>query len=403
LKFSKAFEAPRPSAIRELFPYMSRPDMISFAGGYPSADLFDAEGLHAAMERAMQETPAKWLQYAATEGEPALREALAAWMKRRAIDAPPDRIVVTTGSGQGLDLLLRVLIDRGDTILVERPSYTTALTAMRFAGARLVGVGADADGIDVDELEKKLTEGLRAKALYLVPTFANPSGATLSLPRRKRLLELAVRHQLFIIEDDAYGDLRFEGAPVPPLAALAKAAGAEEYVVHLSTLSKIVAPGLRVGWMFAAPEVLRRCVIAKQAADLCTSPWVQYAAAQYLKGDVLERNVGRIVAAYRERAQTMAQALREQLAGKFMFSAPQGGMFIWGTLPTGIDASALLRMAIEEKVMYVPGVSFYADAPDPRSLRLCFSMTQPARIRTGVERLQRAFSRYDANSLEEGT
>lgn len=349
----------------------------------------------------MQETPSKWLQYAATEGEPALREALAAWMKRRAIDAPVDRILVTTGSGQGLDLVLRVLIDRGDTILVERPSYTTALSAMRFAGARLVGIGADADGIDVDELQAKLA-GEPAKALYIVPTFANPSGATLSLARRRQLLELAVRHRLFIIEDDAYGDLRFEGAPVPPLAALAKQAGAEEYVIHLSTLSKIVAPGLRVGWMFAAPEVLRRCVIAKQAADLCTSPWVQYAAAQYLKGGVLERNVGRIISAYRERSHAMAQALREQLAGKLMFSAPQGGMFIWGTLPNGVDASALLRMAIEEKVMYVPGVSFYADAPDARSLRLCFSMTTPARIRTGVERLERAFSRYDAGSLEEG-
>jgi len=399
--FSKAFEAPRPSAIRELFPYMSRPDMISLAGGYPSADLFDAEGLHAAMERAMQEVPSRWLQYAATEGEPALREALAAWMKRRGIDAPADRILVTSGSGQGLDLLLRVLIDRGDTLLVERPSYTTALQAMRLAGARLVGVAADADGIDIDELETRLAEGPRPKALYIVPTFANPSGATLSLARRKRLLEVAVRHQLFIIEDDAYGDLRFEGAPVPPLAALASEAGAEEYVIHLSTLSKIVAPGLRVGWMVAAPEVLRRCVIAKQTADLCTSPWVQHAAAQYLKGGVLERNVGRIVAAYRERAQAMAQALREQLAGKFMFGAPQGGMFIWGTLPTGMDASALLRTAIEEKVMYVPGVSFYADAPDLRTLRLCFSMTLPDRIRTGVERLGRAFQRYDTVSLEE--
>ena len=157
-----------------------------------------------------------------------------------------------------------------------------------------------------------------------MPTFANPSGATLSLARRRKLLELAVRHQLIIIEDDAYGDLRFEGMPVPPLAALAKEAGAEEYVVHLSTLSKIVAPGLRVGWMFAAPEVLRRCVIAKQTSDLCTSPWIQYAAAEYLKGGVLERNVAKIVAAYRQRAQAMTQGLREQLAGKFMFSAPQG-------------------------------------------------------------------------------
>ena len=389
MKFSKAFEAPRPAAIRELFQYMSLPDMISFAGGYPSADLFDAEGLHAAMERAMQEAPAKWLQYAATEGEPVLREALAAWMARRGITLAPERILVTSGSGQGLDLLLRVLTDPGDSILVERPSYSTALQAMRLVGVRAVGV-------DLDELETRLAAGLKAKALYIVPTFANPSGATLSLERRRRLVEVAARHRLVIIEDDAYGDLRFEGAPVPPLAALAKEAGAEDYVVHLSTLSKIVAPGLRVGWMAATPEVLRRCTIAKQAADLGTSPWMQYAAAQYLKGGILERNVGRIVAAYRERAQAMAQALREQLAGKFMFSAPQGGMFIWGTLPTGVDASALLRIAIEEKVMYVPGVSFYADAPDPRSLRLCFSMTLPDRIRTGVERLGAALRRHAA-------
>ena len=387
--FSKAFEAPRPAAIRELFQYMSLSDMISFAGGYPSADLFDAEGLHAAMERAMQEAPAKWLQYAATEGEPVLREALAAWMARRGITVAPERILVTSGSGQGLDLLLRVLTDPGDNILVERPSYSTALQAMRLVGVRAVGV-------DLDELETRLAAGLKAKALYIVPTFANPSGATLSLERRRRLVEVAARHRLVIIEDDAYGDLRFEGAPVPPLAALAKEAGAEDYVVHLSTLSKIVAPGLRVGWMAATPEVLRRCTIAKQAADLGTSPWMQYAAAQYLKGGMLERNVGRIVAAYRERAQAMAQALREQLAGKFMFSAPQGGMFIWGTLPTGVDASALLRIAIEEKVMYVPGVSFYADAPDPRSLRLCFSMTLPDRIRTGVERLGAALRRHAA-------
>ena len=380
MKFSRPYEAPRPSAIRELFPYLSRPDMISFAGGYPSADVFDAEGLHAAMERAMQAPPAAWLQYAATEGELPLREALSAWMSRRGIAAAADRILVTTGSGQALDLVLKVLIDPGDTILVERPTYTTALQAMRLAGARPLGVDLDA------------VENVPAKALYIVPTFANPSGATLTLEQRKRLLDIAVQRQLYIIEDDAYGDLRFEGEPLPPLRALAKDAGAEEYVIYLSTLSKIVAPGLRVGWMTAAPEVLRRCVIAKQAADLCTSPWVQHAAAHYMSS--LERQLPRIVTAYRERAHAMAQALRERLAGKFMFAAPQGGMFIWGTLPTGVDASAVLRTAIEEKVMYVPGAPFYAEAPDVRTLRLCFSMTQPERIRLGVERLANAVSIY---------
>jgi 2-aminoadipate transaminase len=400
--FAGPFKAPRGSAIRELFPYLSLPDMISFAGGYPSPALFDAEGLHAAMEHAMRAPPAEWLQYANTQGELALREALAAWMARRGIVAAPDQVLITTGSQQGFDLILRVLIDPGDTVLVERPTYTTALQALRHAGARVVTVGTDADGMNVTELESVLAErGAGIKAIYTLPTFGNPTGATLSLERRKRLLELAMRHRLVIIEDDAYGDVRFDGADVPALAALAREAGADDRLVYLSTLSKIVAPGLRTGWMVAPPEILQRCVIAKQTIDLSTSPWIQGAAAHYLRSGRLERHLPRIVGAYREQAHAMVEALREQLAGKFMFSAPQGGMFVWGFLPIGVDAATLLRTAIEEKVMYVPGAPFYADAADARSVRLCFSMSTPERIRTGVERLARAFQRYDTISLEE--
>jgi 2-aminoadipate transaminase len=399
--FAGAYKAPRGSAIRELFPYLSLPDMISFAGGYPSPALFDTEGLHAAMEHAMRAPPAEWLQYANTQGELPLREALVAWMARRGIAAKADQVVVTTGSQQGFDLILRVMIDPGDTVLVERPTYTTALQALRHAGARVVTLGTDADGMVVDELESLLARpGI--KAIYTLPTFANPTGATMSLARRKKLLELAVRHQLLIIEDDAYGDLRFDGEEVPALAALAREAGAEDRLVYLATLSKIVAPGLRAGWMVAPAEIVQRCVIAKQTIDLSTSPWIQGAAAHYLKSGMLERHLPRIRAAYRQQAHAMVDALRERLAGKLAFSAPQGGMFVWGFLPTGIDAGALVRTAIEEKVMYVPGAPFYADAPDPRSLRLCFSMSSPERIRVGVERLQRAFSRYDSASLEEG-
>jgi 2-aminoadipate transaminase len=387
LKFSKAFEAPRGSAIRELWQYLSLPDMISFAGGYPSPALFDAEGLHAAMEHAMRAPPAEWLQYANTQGELGLREALAAWMARRGIDALADRVLVTTGSQQGFDLILRVLIDPGDTVIVERPTYTTALQALRHVGARVATVGTDADGMDVGELANLLGK-ISCKAIYTLPTFGNPTGATLPLARRKRLIELAQRHDVLIIEDDAYGDVRFDGEDVAPLAALAG-----ERVVYLSTLSKIVAPGLRVGWMLAAPEIIRRCVIAKQTVDLSTSPWIQGAAAHYLKSGLLERHLPRIVAAYREQAQAMVSGLRERLAGHIAFTAPQGGMFVWGTLPTGMDAAALLRAAIEEKVMYVPGAPFFAEAPDPRTLRLCFSMSSPERIRAGVERLQKAFSR----------
>jgi 2-aminoadipate transaminase len=399
--FAGAYKAPRGSAIRELFPYLSLPDMISFAGGYPSPALFDTEGLHAAMEHAMRAPPAEWLQYANTQGELPLREALVAWMARRDIVAKADQVLVTTGSQQGFDLILRVMVEPGDTVLVERPTYTTALQALRHAGARVVTVRTDADGMVVDELESVLGRpGI--KAIYTLPTFGNPTGATMSLARRKRLLELAVRHQLLIIEDDAYGDLRFDGEEIPALAALARDAGAEDRLVYLATLSKIVAPGLRTGWMVAPPEIVQRCVIAKQTIDLSTSPWIQGAAAHYLKSGLLERHLPRIRAAYREQAHAMVGALRERLAGNLAFSAPQGGMFVWGFLPTGVDAGALVRTAIEERVMYVPGAPFYADAPDARSLRLCFSMSTPERIRLGVERLQRAFSRYDSNSLEEG-
>ncbi len=399
--FAAAYQAPRGSAIRELFPYLSLPDMISFAGGYPSPALFDAEGLHSAMEHAMRAPPAEWLQYANTQGELALREALVVWMARRGIVAKADQVLVTTGSQQGFDLILRVMIDPGDTVLVERPTYTTALQALRHAGARVLTVGTDADGIDVDELETVLAERgastkARIKALYTLPTFGNPTGATLSLARRKKLLDLALRHRLLIIEDDAYGDLRFDGEEVPALAALARDAGAEDRLVYLATLSKIVAPGLRTGWMVAPAEIVQRCVIAKQTIDLSTSPWIQGAAAHYLKAGLLERHLPRIRAAYREQAHAMIDALRERLAGNLAFSAPQGGMFVWGFLPTGIDAGALVRTAIEEKVMYVPGAPFYADAPDPRSLRLCFSMSTPERIRVGVERLERALRRHAA-------
>jgi 2-aminoadipate transaminase len=399
--FAGAYQAPRGSAIRELFPYLSLPDMISFAGGYPSPALFDTEGLHAAMEHAMRAPPAEWLQYANTQGELPLREALVAWMARRAIVAKADQVLVTTGSQQGFDLILRVMVEPGDTVIVERPTYTTALQALRHAGARVVTVRTDADGMVVDELESVLGRpGI--KAIYTLPTFGNPTGATMSLARRKRLLELAVRHQLLIIEDDAYGDLRFDGEEVPALAALAREAGAEDRLVYLATLSKIVAPGLRTGWMVAPAEIVQRCVIAKQTIDLSTSPWIQGAATHYLESGLLERHLPRIRAAYREQAHAMVGALRERLAGNLAFSAPQGGMFVWGFLPTGVDAGVLVRTAIAEKVMYVPGAPFYADAPDARSLRLCFSMSTPERIRLGVERLQRAFSRYDSNSLEEG-
>ncbi len=386
--FAGPYQVPRGSAIRELYPYLSLPDMISFAGGYPSPAVFDAEGLHAAMEQAMRTPPERWLQYANTQGEAPLREALVAWMARRRIAAKPDEVIVTTGSQQAFDLILRVLIDPGDTVLVERPTYTTALQALRHARARVVTVGTDGEGMDVSALEAVLAKERGIKAIYALPTFGNPTGATMPLARRERLLELATRHDVLVIEDDAYGDTRFDGEDVPPIAALAR-----ERVVHLGTLSKIVAPGLRVGWMLAPAQIVQRCVIAKQTVDLSTSPWIQGAAAHYIRSGALERHLPRIIGAYREQAHAMVSALQAELGTNVAFTPPKGGMFVWANLVGGMDAAALLRAAIEEKVMYVPGAPFYAEAAEASTMRLCFSMTTPERIRIGAARLGTAFRR----------
>jgi 2-aminoadipate transaminase len=386
--FAEPFQVPRGSAIRELYPYLSLPDMISFAGGYPSPAVFDAEGLHAAMDKSMRVPPERWLQYANTQGEAPLREALVAWMARRGIRAKPDEVIVTTGSQQAFDLILRVLIDPGDAIVVERPTYTTALQALRHARARITTVGTDGEGMDVSELEALLANERGIKAIYTLPTFGNPTGATLPLARRKRLLELAARHDVLVIEDDAYGDTRFDGEDVPPIAALTR-----ERVVHLGTLSKIVAPGLRVGWMLAGPEIVRRCVVAKQTVDLSTSPWIQGAASHYIQSGALERHLPRIIGAYRDQAHAMVNALHAELGTNLIFAPPMGGMFVWGKLSGGMDAAVLLRTAIEEKVMYVPGGPFFAAAAEASTMRLCFSMTTPERIRIGAARLGTAFRR----------
>lgn len=299
--FTPAFEAPTGSPIRELFKYLAQPGMISFAGGYPAGDLFDREGLDAAAARASQQTTL-CLQYGPTDGLPVLKEQLASLMTRRGTPCAPQDLLATTGSQQGFDLLLRVMVAPGDVVLVEQPAYPATLQALKLQEADVVTVPVDHDGLDVAALATLLDAGTLRRApklLYTVPTFANPTGATLSLERRKALLKLAARYHFLIVEDDPYGDLRFSGAPLPSLLALsAQVPGSRDWVVHFSSLSKIVAPGLRVGWMIAHAEIVRRCVVAKQTVDLCSSPWTQAIAADYLAHGALERHLPRIVEAY---------------------------------------------------------------------------------------------------------
>jgi 2-aminoadipate transaminase len=394
--FAAPFQDPKGSAIRELFKYLSQPGMISFAGGYPSPALFDTAGLNAAMVAVQSASAADLLQYGSTEGRPQLRAALSALLARRGIAAAPEQMLVTSGSQQGFDMLLRTLIEPGDTAIMTRPVYSAAAQGLRLAGARVVGVATDGAGIDFDELESHLAAGKpHPKFFYCVPTFANPSGDTMPLAQRQRLLELAVRHRLLIVEDDPYGQLRFSGEPLPTLFTLAQdMPGASDWVVHLSSLSKIVAPGLRIGMMLAPPEVLKRCVMAKQISDLCTSPWMQMVAEHYLNAGALERHLHVIVDAYRKRCDTLVAALREELAEAFDFSVPQGGMFIWGEWKHGVDAARVLEHAIKANVMYVPGMSFYTDRANPSALRLSFAMPTVDEIGEGVRRLRRAYESY---------
>lgn len=390
-RFNKAFEAPGGSAIRELFKYLARPGMISFAGGYPAPALFDAEGLASATAMAMAE-PGSCLQYGATEGTPALREQLAALMARRGSKVSADELLVTTGSQQGLDLLIRVLLSPTDAVLVEQPTYPAALQALRLAGCAVSSVNSDAEGL-IPEALASLLEAAPVghyRLLYCVPDFANPSGACMPLARRLALLALAAQHNLLLIEDDPYGALRFSGEPVPSLLALAsQVPGAQGCVVHLSSLSKIVAPGLRIGWMIAPAPIHQRCVIAKQTVDLCTSPISQQIAACYLASGALERHLPRLRQGYAQKCQAMLTGLAT-LAGQLTMAAPAGGMFVWGRLSDGSDAQALFDRAIEHNVMFVPGRAFYASEADPASLRLSFAAPGVEAIGEGLHRLAKA-------------
>lgn len=342
--FNPTFEAPAGSPIRELFKYLAQPGMISFAGGYPASDLFDREGLDAAAARASQQSTL-CLQYGPTDGLAILKEELANLMTRRGARCTPQDLLVTTGSQQGFDLLLRVMVASGDVVLVEQPAYPATLQALKLQQADVVTVPVDQHGLDVAALAALLEAGtLRAgpKLLYTVPTFANPTGATLSLERRMALLELAARYRFLIVEDDPYGDLRFDGTALPSLLTLSdQVPGSRDWVVHFSSLSKIVAPGLRVGWMVAHAQIVRRCVVAKQTVDLCSPSWTQAIAAEYLASGALERHLPRIVDAYAVKCRTLCDALDAHLTQHLAFHRPAGRHVCVDAIESGAECGGL--------------------------------------------------------------
>ena len=401
IRFADRLSQVETSAIRELFKLLGQPGIISFAGGFPDSALFDVEGIRAASERALQHDPAAALQYGATEGYQPLREQLAALMAGKGVQGlAPDQLIVTTGSQQALDLIGKTLISPGDKVIVEGPTFLATIQCFRLYGAELISAPIDADGVDVQRLEALIAEH-RPKFVYLVPTFGNPSGALLSLERRRRVLELALRTQTLIVEDDPYGDLYFDAAPPPSLLALsAELPGSRDCLVHCGSLSKVLSPGLRIGWLVATPELLAKAVMCKQFSDAHTSTFAQATAAQYLQGGRLGATLEWVRQVYAERAQAMGAALRSELGAAIDFVPPQGGLFIWARL-TGqgrasgagavpADGAALAQRAIAQGVAFVPGQPFYASQPDPATLRLSFATVGLERIREGVARLARA-------------
>ena len=389
-----ATQLPRPSRrsggttrspVRDLLALTENPDVISFAGGLPAPELFDLDGLRRSFDAAL--TDPGGLQYSTSEGNPALREFIADRYTAQGLSTTRDEILVTTGSQQALSLLAISLLDPGDTVFVERPSYLAALQAFTLAGARIVSVPTTADGIDLHALSV-LAEQHRPKLMYTVPTFQNPTGTSLDLTTRTGLAALAVEHGFRIIEDEPYRELRYSGDPMPFLASFSN-----DHVVTVGSFSKVLAPGLRLGWIRTRDDIHSTAVVTKQAADLHTSTVDQAAAAHYVTGDGLETALGRIRVAYGERRDAMLAALPQTLPTGSTWSTPHGGMFVWASLPPGHDSSRHLTAAIEQSVAYVPGAPFYAERPDASTMRLSFTTYEPATIREGLSRLERSFAR----------
>ncbi|MET9515787.1 PLP-dependent aminotransferase family protein [Streptomyces sp. NPDC002994] len=368
------------SPVREILALTARPEVISFAGGLPAPELFDMSGVAAAYRAVLDERPGTALQYSTTEGDPGLRAAIADRISARGLPTAADALMVTSGSQQGLSLLADVLVEAGDVVVVEDPCYLAALQVFAFAGARVVAVR------DVGELED-VVRAERPKFFYTVPNFRNPTGRTMPGQERARVAEVAARCGMWVVEDDPYGELRYEGEAVPWISSYP---GAEDRTVLIGSFSKVMAPGLRIGWLRAPAELLRACVIAKQAADLHTSTITQLAAARYLADSDLDAHVATVREAYGQRRDAMLAGLPEALPDGSQWTRPEGGMFVWVRLPGGVDATELLRKVITYDVAYVPGAPFYAGAPDLTTLRLCFVSETPEVIREGLARLGNA-------------
>ncbi|HKC71127.1 MAG TPA: PLP-dependent aminotransferase family protein [Terriglobales bacterium] len=409
-RFAQRTKSVKSSTIRELLKLTQRPEVISFAGGLPAPDVFPVERFETACHRVLEAKGAMALQYSASEGYTPLREYLAQKMAKYGIIAGPENVLITSGSQQALDLIGKLLINPGDRILVEAPTYLGALQAFNVYGAEYVSVPVDHDGLRTGELEEALRSG--PKFMYVLPNFQNPGGVTLCEPRRHELVLLADKYGIPIIEDDPYGQLRFEGEHLPPLLVLdrdnlRRDDGKLGNVIYLSTFSKTLAPGIRLGWIVAPPDVISKLVQFKQGADLHTSTFDQMVAYEVVHDGFLDEHVKKIRAVYRERRDVMLAALAEYFPPEVTWTHPQGGLFLWMTVPEGLDMEHLFQAALRENVAFVPGDCFYPGGDEGRRhMRLNFSHSTPQQIREGIRRLGLALARemaaHQPGALVEG-
>jgi len=398
-RFATRAEGLKSSVIRELLKLTQDPEIISFAGGLPAPEVFPLDKVEEACHTVLAEQGARALQYSTTEGYQPLREMLVRHMERYGIHVTPTNVLITSGSQQALDLIGKLMVNSGDRLLVEAPTYLGALQAFNAYQARYLKVPIDGDGMRVDLLEEELRSG--PKFLYVLPNFHNPAGTTLPVERRRRIVELASHYGVPILEDDPYGQLRYEGEHQPPLVeidseyhgATAASHPVRGGVIYLSTFSKTLAPGLRVAWVVAPEDVIHRLVQMKQGADLHTSTFSQMVAYETARGGFLDQHVRRIRAVYGERRAAMLASLDRHMPLGVEWTRPQGGLFLWLTLPEGLDSETILQEAIAAKVAFVPGRAFYAGGGGERSMRLNFSYCTPEVIDEGIRRLAQVVDR----------
>ena len=384
IKFADRMNGIKSSIIRELLKLTEDASIISFAGGLPAPELFPTEELQAVCVKVLQEEGRAALQYSATEGYKPLREKIAKRMTRQGMKVAADDVLITSGSQQGLEFSGRIFLNEGDIVICESPSYLGALNAFNVYRPKFIEITMDEDGMIIDDLEKALEENHeKTKFIYVIPEFQNPTGRTMSLERRKRLIELANKYDIPIVEDNPYGELRFEGEVIPSL----KSMDTKGLVIHLGTFSKIFCPGYRLGWVVANPEILSKYITVKQGADLQSSTISQREVNRYMEMYSLDEHVEKIKALYRKRKNLMVQTMKEEFPKAVTFTNPQGGLFTWIDLPEGVDAAEVFKLAIAQKVAFVPGEPFYPNGGHANHARLNFSSMPEDKIVEGIKRL----------------